>query len=145
MAVLNHLDRSISGDVIDPLAQLGLRAAYVKQWLPDKLIEYRQYVEWYGTISKKSARGDGRRSSGVAPRLPTRAEQSRSADCVRACAARQRHVAALNPACGFVNIPQCRSTPEASRPIASCAMAAPSIFAPYARMTKSASGITSNI
>ncbi len=49
MTVLNDLDRfHLVGDVIDRVPHLGARAAYVKQWLRDKLIEHKQYIRKHG-------------------------------------------------------------------------------------------------
>lgn len=49
MVVLNDLDRfHLVGDVIDRLPQLSARAAYVKQFLRDKLIEHKEYVNQFG-------------------------------------------------------------------------------------------------
>jgi xylulose-5-phosphate/fructose-6-phosphate phosphoketolase len=49
MTVLNDLDRfHLAGDVVDRLPQLGPRAAYIKQWLREKLIEHREHVERHG-------------------------------------------------------------------------------------------------
>ena len=49
MVVLNDLDRfHLAGDAIDRLPQLGQRAAYLKQWLRDKLIEHKQYIVEHG-------------------------------------------------------------------------------------------------
>jgi len=49
MAVLNDLDRfHLVGDVIDRVPHLGARAAYAKQWLRDKLIEHKQYIQKQG-------------------------------------------------------------------------------------------------
>jgi xylulose-5-phosphate/fructose-6-phosphate phosphoketolase len=49
ITVLNDLDRfHLAGDVVDRLPQLGPRAAYVKQWLREKLVEHRHHVERYG-------------------------------------------------------------------------------------------------
>ncbi|HEY7164522.1 MAG TPA: phosphoketolase family protein [Candidatus Binatia bacterium] len=49
MVVLNDLDRfHLVGDVIDRLPQLGARAAYVKQYLRDRLIEHKDYIRKYG-------------------------------------------------------------------------------------------------
>jgi len=36
------------GDVIDPLPQLGSRAAYAKQAVGEKLLEHKQYIAKYG-------------------------------------------------------------------------------------------------
>src|SRR5207245_10841042 len=45
MVVLNDLDRfHLVGDVIDRVPGLEPRAAYLKQWLRDKLIEHKQYI-----------------------------------------------------------------------------------------------------
>jgi xylulose-5-phosphate/fructose-6-phosphate phosphoketolase len=49
MVVKNDLDRfHLAGDVIDRLPSLGARAAYLKQWLRDQLIEHEQYIECHG-------------------------------------------------------------------------------------------------
>lgn len=49
MAVLNDLDRfHLAGDVIDRVASLGSRAAYVKQMLRDKLLDHKAYIEKNG-------------------------------------------------------------------------------------------------
>jgi xylulose-5-phosphate/fructose-6-phosphate phosphoketolase len=49
MVVKNDLDRfHLAGDVIDRLPSLGARAAYLKQWLRDQLIEHEQYITRYG-------------------------------------------------------------------------------------------------
>jgi xylulose-5-phosphate/fructose-6-phosphate phosphoketolase len=49
MVVLNDLDRfHLVGDVIDRVPGLGARAAYVKQFLRDKLLDHRRYVHTYG-------------------------------------------------------------------------------------------------
>jgi xylulose-5-phosphate/fructose-6-phosphate phosphoketolase len=49
MAVLNDLDRfHLAGDVIDRVQSLGSRAAYAQQFLRDKLIEHKQYINQYG-------------------------------------------------------------------------------------------------
>lgn len=49
MVVLNDLDRfHLVGDVIDRLPQLGGRAAYTKQYLRDKLLDHKAYVDKYG-------------------------------------------------------------------------------------------------
>ncbi len=49
MAVLNDLDRfHLVADAVDRLPQLGARAAYIKQWCRDKLIEHRQYINTHG-------------------------------------------------------------------------------------------------
>ncbi len=49
MTVLNDLDRfHLAGDAVDRLPQLGPRAAYIKQWLREKLIEHREHVERVG-------------------------------------------------------------------------------------------------
>jgi xylulose-5-phosphate/fructose-6-phosphate phosphoketolase len=45
MCVRNDLDRyHLVSDVIDRVPGLGARAAHVKQWLRDKLVEHRQYI-----------------------------------------------------------------------------------------------------
>jgi xylulose-5-phosphate/fructose-6-phosphate phosphoketolase len=49
MVALNDLDRfHLVGDVIDRVPGLGARAAYVKQFLRDKLLDHKQYVRRYG-------------------------------------------------------------------------------------------------
>jgi xylulose-5-phosphate/fructose-6-phosphate phosphoketolase len=49
MVVLNDLDRfHLVGDVIDRVQGLGSRAAYVKQWIRDKLIDHKEYIHRYG-------------------------------------------------------------------------------------------------
>jgi len=49
MAVLNDLDRfHLAGDVIDRVPALGYKAAHLKQFLRDKLIEHKQYITCYG-------------------------------------------------------------------------------------------------
>jgi xylulose-5-phosphate/fructose-6-phosphate phosphoketolase len=49
MVVLNELDRfHLVGDVIDRVPALAAHAAYTKQFLRDKLIEHRSYIEKHG-------------------------------------------------------------------------------------------------
>lgn len=49
MVVLNDLDRfHLAGDVVDRVPNLGSRAAYLKQFLRDKLLEHRRYICKYG-------------------------------------------------------------------------------------------------
>jgi xylulose-5-phosphate/fructose-6-phosphate phosphoketolase len=49
MAVLNDLDRfHLVGDVIDRVPSLGSRAAYVKQFLRDKLLDHKAYIDKHG-------------------------------------------------------------------------------------------------
>jgi xylulose-5-phosphate/fructose-6-phosphate phosphoketolase len=49
MVVLNDLDRyHLAGDVIARVPRLGSRAAYLKQWLRDKLLEHRAHICEYG-------------------------------------------------------------------------------------------------
>jgi xylulose-5-phosphate/fructose-6-phosphate phosphoketolase len=49
MAVLNDLDRyHLVGDVVDRVSRLGHKAAYLKQFVRDKLIEHKQYIYKYG-------------------------------------------------------------------------------------------------
>jgi xylulose-5-phosphate/fructose-6-phosphate phosphoketolase len=45
MAVRNDIDRfHLVGDVIDRVPKLGYKAAYLKQYVRDKLIEHKQYI-----------------------------------------------------------------------------------------------------
>jgi len=49
MAVRNDIDRfHLVADVIDRVPKLGYQAAYLKQFVRDKLIEHREYIERYG-------------------------------------------------------------------------------------------------
>ena len=49
MVVLNELDRfNLVDDVIDRVPQLQNRGGHVKQWLHNKLIEHKQYIEERG-------------------------------------------------------------------------------------------------
>jgi xylulose-5-phosphate/fructose-6-phosphate phosphoketolase len=49
MVVMNELDRfHLVGDVIDRVPSLGSRAAYVKQYLRDKLLDHKTYIHKYG-------------------------------------------------------------------------------------------------
>jgi xylulose-5-phosphate/fructose-6-phosphate phosphoketolase len=49
MVVLNDLDRfHLVGDVIDRVPGLGVRAAYLKQFIRDRLIDHKAYVTRYG-------------------------------------------------------------------------------------------------
>src|SRR5450432_2191255 len=49
MVVLNDLDRfHLADDVIDRLPSLGSRGAYAKQYLRDKLLDHKVYIEQYG-------------------------------------------------------------------------------------------------
>jgi xylulose-5-phosphate/fructose-6-phosphate phosphoketolase len=49
MVVRNDLDRfHLAGDTVDRLPELGSRAAYIKQWLRDKLFEHKQYIVAHG-------------------------------------------------------------------------------------------------
>jgi xylulose-5-phosphate/fructose-6-phosphate phosphoketolase len=49
MVVLNDLDRfHLAGDVVDRVPQLGSRAAHLKQYLRDRLIDHKQYIRKYG-------------------------------------------------------------------------------------------------
>ncbi len=49
MVVLNDLDRyHLAADVIDRVPSLGSRAAYARQFLRDKLIEHKTYIQQHG-------------------------------------------------------------------------------------------------
>ena len=49
MAVLNDLDRyHLVGDVVDRVPKLGYKAAYLKQFVRDRLIEHKQYIAKHG-------------------------------------------------------------------------------------------------
>ena len=49
MVVLDDLDRfHLAGDVIDRVPSLGSRAAYAKQFLRDKLLDHKQYIQKHG-------------------------------------------------------------------------------------------------
>lgn len=49
MAVLNDLDRfHLVNDVIDRVPKLGYKAAHLKQFVRDKLIEHKQYIHRHG-------------------------------------------------------------------------------------------------
>ena len=49
MVVLNDLDRfHLAGDVIDRLPSLGARGAYAKQYLRNKLLDHKAYIELHG-------------------------------------------------------------------------------------------------
>ena len=49
MVVMNDLDRfHLVGDVIDRTPGLGSRAAYVKQFLRDKLLDHKNYIDKHG-------------------------------------------------------------------------------------------------
>ena len=49
MAVLNGLDRfHLAADVIDRFPKLGFRVAHLRQAMPDKLIEHREYIGRHG-------------------------------------------------------------------------------------------------
>ncbi|MGE5423988.1 MAG: phosphoketolase, partial [Syntrophothermus sp.] len=49
MVVLNEIDRyHLAMDVVDRVSGLGSRAAYFKQFLRDKLMDHKQYINTYG-------------------------------------------------------------------------------------------------
>jgi xylulose-5-phosphate/fructose-6-phosphate phosphoketolase len=49
MAVLNEIDRfHLAGDVIDRIPGLGAKAAYVKQFIRDRLIDHKNYIRIHG-------------------------------------------------------------------------------------------------
>ena len=49
MVVMNDLDRfHLVSDVIDRLPGLGSKAAYTKQWLQNKLLDHKSYIETHG-------------------------------------------------------------------------------------------------
>ncbi len=49
MCVLNDLDRfHLMADVVDRVPKLASRAAYIKQFVRDRLVDHKQYIERYG-------------------------------------------------------------------------------------------------
>jgi xylulose-5-phosphate/fructose-6-phosphate phosphoketolase len=49
MVVLNDLDRfHLVGDVIERVPSLGSRAAYAKQFIRDRLIDHKEYIDQHG-------------------------------------------------------------------------------------------------
>lgn len=49
MVVMNDLDRfNLANDVIDRLPGLGSKAAYTKQWLQNKLLDHKAYINIHG-------------------------------------------------------------------------------------------------
>lgn len=49
MVALNELDRfHLVGDVIDRVPSLGSSAAYAKQYLRDKLLDHKAYIDKHG-------------------------------------------------------------------------------------------------
>ena len=49
MCVLNDIDRfNLVADVIDRVPKLGYHAAYIKQYVRDKLIDHEEYINKYG-------------------------------------------------------------------------------------------------
>ncbi len=49
MCVLNDIDRfDLVADVIDRVPKLGYHAAYIKQYVRDKLIDHEEYIKKYG-------------------------------------------------------------------------------------------------
>jgi xylulose-5-phosphate/fructose-6-phosphate phosphoketolase len=49
MVVLNDLDRyHLAEDVIDRVPKIGMRAAYLKQAIDEKLVEHQQYIREHG-------------------------------------------------------------------------------------------------
>jgi len=49
MVVMNDIDRfHLAGDAIDRLPGLGSRGAYTKQWLTDKLLDHKAYIQIHG-------------------------------------------------------------------------------------------------
>jgi len=49
MTVLNDMDRfHLAMDVLDRVPQLGNKGAYLKQWLKDKLVEHKRYIDLHG-------------------------------------------------------------------------------------------------
>ena len=49
MVVMNDLDRfNLANDVIDLLPSLGSKAAYTKQWLQNKLLDHKAYINIHG-------------------------------------------------------------------------------------------------
>ena len=49
MVVMNDLDRfHLANDVIDRLPGLGSKGAYIKQWLQNKLLDHKDYINMHG-------------------------------------------------------------------------------------------------
>ena len=49
MVVMNDLDRfHLADDVIDRLPGLGSKGAYTKQWLQNKLLDHKAYINIHG-------------------------------------------------------------------------------------------------
>jgi xylulose-5-phosphate/fructose-6-phosphate phosphoketolase len=49
MVVMNDLDRfHLVNDVIDRLPELGSKGAYMKQWLQNKLLDHKSYIQIHG-------------------------------------------------------------------------------------------------
>ena len=65
MVVRNDMDRfHLAADVIDRVPQLGARAAYLKQWLRDRLIEHQHYITEYGVDMPEVTRWQWRTPAG---------------------------------------------------------------------------------
>jgi xylulose-5-phosphate/fructose-6-phosphate phosphoketolase len=81
MVVMNELDRfHLVGDVIDRVPSLGARVAYVKQFIRDKLIEHKNYIDQWGEDMPevRQWRWDPSSAANIAPAAKTRRKSRRS-------------------------------------------------------------------
>jgi xylulose-5-phosphate/fructose-6-phosphate phosphoketolase len=79
MVVLNDLDRfHLVGDVVDRVPGLAARAAYLKQFLRDKLLDHKQYVQAYGQDMPEIREWQWQPGSRRPPRPVSRATAARS-------------------------------------------------------------------
>jgi len=70
MVVLNDMDRfHLVADVIDRVAALGATAAYLKQWLRDRLIEHRQYITEHGVDMPEVTQWQWKSTAGEDPSI----------------------------------------------------------------------------
>ena len=84
MVVLNDLDRfHLVGDVIDRVPGLGGRAAYVKQFIRDKLIDHKEYICQHGEDMPEVrhwqwGQNHSRAKGAAAKKVPKRRQRGRS-------------------------------------------------------------------